>query len=390
MKTSSLKWFFVGAISVTASLSVLAAVNIPNSFSAGQPIKASDVNANFSSLKAAVDALQAAPLTLPVALEGTNPNTGTALLKVSTTDIGSAIYGISNDPTSAAAGVQGDSSSPGGFGVYGLSRATEGSGTGVYGQGGIGVWGKSINGRAGVFGLNENNANGIGVEGKVTGSNAAGVYGVNPTGPGAWDRSTNGSGVYGESTGGSGGQFKSTNGYALEAVSDFTALTAESKKNTAAIVTTRGTGVSALIINQWGSGNIITGRDASNAEVFRVLNDGSVFSKTNSYTSDRNAKTNFSSVNALGVLEKVAAMPVTRWNYKSDASGIVHIGPMAQDFHAAFGLNGADDTHINTVDAQGVALAAIKGLNQKLETENAALKAQFKALEARLAKLERK
>jgi phage shock protein A len=40
---------------------------------------------------------------------------------------------------------------------------------------------------------------------------------------------------------------------------------------------------------------------------------------------------------------------------------------MAQDFHAAFGLNGADDKHIATVDEEGVALAAIQGLNQKVE-----------------------
>ena len=38
-----------------------------------------------------------------------------------------------------------------------------------------------------------------------------------------------------------------------------------------------------------------------------------------------------------------------------------HRGPTAQDFRAAFGL-GEDDTTISTVDAQGVALAAVQGL----------------------------
>jgi hypothetical protein len=61
---------------------------------------------------------------------------------------------------------------------------------------------------------------------------------------------------------------------------------------------------------------------------------------------------------------------------------------MAQDFHAAFGLNGSDDTHISLVDAQGVALAAIQGLNRKLETENAALKSALAALELRVRALE--
>jgi regulator of replication initiation timing len=65
---------------------------------------------------------------------------------------------------------------------------------------------------------------------------------------------------------------------------------------------------------------------------------------------------------------------------------------MAQDFQAAFGLDGADDKHISVVDEGGVALAAIQGLNQKLEetrADNAALRADNADLRARLEKLER-
>ena len=64
---------------------------------------------------------------------------------------------------------------------------------------------------------------------------------------------------------------------------------------------------------------------------------------------------------------------------------------MAQDFHAAFGLNGADDKHIATVDEEGVALAAIQGLNQKVEEQQAELKqkeTEITDLKARLEKLE--
>jgi hypothetical protein len=63
---------------------------------------------------------------------------------------------------------------------------------------------------------------------------------------------------------------------------------------------------------------------------------------------------------------------------------------MAQDFYAAFGV-GEDDTHITTVDADGVALAAIQGLyaeNQALKVENAAQQAQIDSLAARLTSLE--
>jgi len=61
-----------------------------------------------------------------------------------------------------------------------------------------------------------------------------------------------------------------------------------------------------------------------------------------------------------------------------------HIGPMAQDFQAAFGV-GADDKHIATVDADGVALAAIQGLNEILKEKES----RIAALEKRPEKLER-
>jgi len=61
-------------------------------------------------------------------------------------------------------------------------------------------------------------------------------------------------------------------------------------------------------------------------------------------------------------------MPITQWKYKVEPNGIKHIGPVAQDFHAAFGL-GDSDRAIGSVDESGVALAAIQGLNQKLEEE---------------------
>jgi hypothetical protein len=105
--------------------------------------------------------------------------------------------------------------------------------------------------------------------------------------------------------------------------------------------------------------------------------------------SDRNSKLNFAAVNPREVLDKVAAMPITEWQYKV-APGREHIGPMAQDFHVAFGLNGADDKHIADVDEGGVALAAIQGLNQKLEdqqAENAELKKRLAALETLVKQL---
>jgi hypothetical protein len=107
-------------------------------------------------------------------------------------------------------------------------------------------------------------------------------------------------------------------------------------------------------------------------------------------SSDRNAKENFAPLEPREVLEKVAALPITRWNYKNDA-GTPHLGPMSQDFYAAFGV-GPDEKHIATVDADGVALAAIQGLNQKFETGSQKSEARLQKLEekeARIAALER-
>jgi trimeric autotransporter adhesin len=91
-------------------------------------------------------------------------------------------------------------------------------------------------------------------------------------------------------------------------------------------------------------------------------------------SSDRNLKAGFEPVDARSVLARVAAMPISRWHYTNDAA-TPHLGPMAQDFHAAFNL-GPDDKHIATVDEEGVALAAIQGLNQKVDEKEARIQDQ--------------
>jgi len=99
--------------------------------------------------------------------------------------------------------------------------------------------------------------------------------------------------------------------------------------------------------------------------------------------SDRAVKENFTPVDGKAVLAKVAALPLQEYNLKSQDPSIRHVGPVAQDFAAAFGYGESDRT-INMEDADGVALAAIQGLYQlsqeqaaqirQLEAENRALK----------------
>jgi hypothetical protein len=112
------------------------------------------------------------------------------------------------------------------------------------------------------------------------------------------------------------------------------------------------------------------------------LTDGGVWTDN----SDRNAKENFTPVDPREILERVTALPVQEWNYKTEGPDVRHIGPVAQDFYAAFGT-GADDKHLAALDSAGVALAAIQGLNQKLEAENAAMKQRLAQLEQLVGQL---
>jgi hypothetical protein len=98
-----------------------------------------------------------------------------------------------------------------------------------------------------------------------------------------------------------------------------------------------------------------------------------------SNVSDRAMKTGILDVDDASILAKVAALPVSEWSYTSER-GVRHIGPMAQDFYAAFRV-GEDDRHITTIDEDGVALAAVKALH----AENASLRAELKHLEREVA-----
>jgi hypothetical protein len=84
--------------------------------------------------------------------------------------------------------------------------------------------------------------------------------------------------------------------------------------------------------------------------------------------SDRDAKANFQPANPRVILDQLDQLPILYWNYHAQDPSTRHLGPVAQDFHAAFQL-GSNPRRIATVDVDGVALAAIQGLNQKLEQE---------------------
>lgn len=99
--------------------------------------------------------------------------------------------------------------------------------------------------------------------------------------------------------------------------------------------------------------------------------------------SSRSIKENFAEVDGRDILRRLAAMPLTSWNAIGDPTQR-HIGPIAEDWWATFGL-GPDDKHVGMTDLGGVALAAIKGLSEEVEARDARLQAQ----DERLRSLER-
>ncbi len=92
--------------------------------------------------------------------------------------------------------------------------------------------------------------------------------------------------------------------------------------------------------------------------------------------SDSTTKENRRDARGSDVLQKIADLPIDRWNYKHQDENTEHIGPMAQDFWKAFRL-GSDSLGIETIDADGVLFAAVKELakqNEAQATEIAELK----------------
>jgi hypothetical protein len=154
----------------------------------------------------------------------------------------------------------------------------------------------------------------------------------------------------------------------------------------------------------WGDGS--READSQGSDTFSVLATGGVWMFTGPYPagvklapgasawttlSDRNAKKNVEPVDYQSILDKLAKVPVDQWNYNWEKdSDVPNIGPMAQDFKAAF-FPGRDDKGITTLEFDGVELAAIKGLNQKVDEKEAKIQAQaseIAQLKARLDKLE--
>jgi hypothetical protein len=135
----------------------------------------------------------------------------------------------------------------------------------------------------------------------------------------------------------------------------------------------QGTSGSSFVIDEQAHAGVeYTFSNTGNLTIAGILTQGS----------SRDLKTDFAFLDPKDALARLSALPVSLWSYKTE-NGVRHIGPMAEDFHQAFGL-GEDDKHIAPGDQAGIALLAAQGLNQAMQEKDqqiAELKGRIEALE---------
>ena len=116
-----------------------------------------------------------------------------------------------------------------------------------------------------------------------------------------------------------------------------------------------------------------------------------------SCASSRTLKANFLNVDGDDLLARIRRTPVSTWSYIGEDGNVRHMGPVAEDFHAAFGL-GTNATTIGHLDIDGVNFAGVKALEARTtelqrqvaerDRANAELATRVTELEARLARME--
>ena len=129
-------------------------------------------------------------------------------------------------------------------------------------------------------------------------------------------------------------------------------------------ITKVGTGTAEFYIDQNGDATLIG-----------TLTVGGIVDTSSS----RTVKEQIMEVDPSQVLAAVADMPIVSWKYIRDKAPVRHMGPVAEDFHGAFGL-GKDNKHIAPTDLAGVALAAIQGLKAEQDRMMKEKEAEIAAL----------
>lgn len=134
-----------------------------------------------------------------------------------------------------------------------------------------------------------------------------------------------------------------------------------------------------------GTGFVISDFGDGTSEMLLDTSGNVTFAGTVTPSSSRTIKEQFSPVDSRSMLRRVLELPILSWSYKA-SPGVRHVGPMSEDFFAAFKV-GTDDKGISVTDSAGVVLAALQGLHQGFQDELAARDAEIAALRARIEEL---
>jgi hypothetical protein len=138
-----------------------------------------------------------------------------------------------------------------------------------------------------------------------------------------------------------------------------------------------GTFNTAFVINNQAHAGV----ELKVSSIGDVTSTGSMNATAFNITSDRDLKKDVFPVRREEILAKLVALPIATWTLETE--DIRHMGPMAQDFAAAFGL-GVDNRHISMTDMAGVTMAAVQALEEQVSAKDA----EIAGLTRRLADLE--
>lgn len=318
----------------------------------------------------------------------TSANTTTAgVLGIASGSTSAGVYGFAGSGGTGAVGIDGTATGSGSAGVRGVTANANGLGV-------IGISDAAGGGATAIQGTANSSTTGIGVLGQATSATSTGAsYGVRGTTVSTlnWGSSAAlpAAGVYGSATsvGVLGTSTVTTNGSSSSGrvgaggISGYTSNANGNAGYFLGRVVIENTFAAGAATNDQGNGSPDALIVWTNSGASGFNRSGAMFSP-----SDRNSKTGFTQVDSLDVLNALVKTPVTRWHYKGDDK-TWYMGPMAQDFMSSFGL-GDKDTVIHGVNADGVALAAIQGLNSKLESELKTRDAQIAELQKQMAEMQ--
>lgn len=157
--------------------------------------------------------------------------------------------------------------------------------------------------------------------------------------------------------------------------------------NNEARISIQNTGLAAapkyyMAVNSVGDGLFFISREGGGGTILEVTKrldgglgsvpslkvNGSIQAVNVVFTSSRALKEDIRPLDPQEVLDRIAGLPISEWKFKEGPQEVRHIGPMAEDFQAAFGLS-PDQQTISVTDASGVALAAIQGLYAELQEQ---------------------